>query len=125
MITSISSLLFYANDLDKTFEFYQKLGFKPKNEKGMVKFRVNWFEVTLIDKKIAEIKKYAEAELKGLGMFVYIKVADVDNFYDFAVKKGIKPSSSPKDWPWGNREFVIKDPNGYALVFFNKSKKKK
>lgn len=34
---------------------------------------------------------------------------------------GMKPSSEPRDWPWGRREFVLRDPDGYKLVFFKKA----
>ncbi len=50
-------------------------------------------------------------------------VENVDDYYKQLLDKGIKPSSEPKDWEWGNREFVVKDPDGYRLVFFNKVKK--
>ncbi len=121
MFKSISSLLFFVNDLEKTFEFYKTLGFDVEKSDGMVKFRVNWFEMTFIDKEHSTFKSGFEGE-KGRGMFVYIKVEDVDKFYKFVIEKGIKPSGEPKDWDWGNREFVIKDPDGYRLVFFNKVK---
>jgi len=26
-------------------------------------------------------------------------------------------------WPWGKREFVVKDPDGYKLVFFSPVRK--
>ena len=55
-------------------------------------------------------------------MFVYISVDDVDEFYRGLAQKGLKPSSEPRDWPWGNREFVIRDPDGYKLVFFKRNK---
>lgn len=121
MIKSISSLLFYSNDLKKTFKFYKTLGFDVENKDGMVSFYVNWFQITFIDKEHSEFKQGFEGEL-GRGMFTYVKVDDVDEFYKFVVGKGIKPVSKPKDWPWGNREFVVKDPDGYRLVFFNKIK---
>jgi len=47
-------------------------------------------------------------------------VDDADASYQEVVAKGIKPSSEPRDWPWGNREFVVRDPDGYKLVFFQK-----
>lgn len=124
MIKSIASLLFYSKSLTKTSEFYKKLGFSIENKVGMVGFRVNWFEVNFIDKTHSTFKSGFDGE-KGRGMFVYIKVDDVDEFYKKIVKKGIKPYGEPKNWPWGNREFVVKDPDGYRLVFFNKAKKSK
>jgi catechol 2,3-dioxygenase-like lactoylglutathione lyase family enzyme len=42
------------------------------------------------------------------------------------VKLGIfelkPPATEPRDWEWGNREFIIKDPDGYKLCFSQKSK---
>ncbi len=121
MIKSISSLLFFSKNLKRTSEFYKALGFKPEIKDSMVSFYVNWFSVNFIDKKHSEFKSGFEGDL-GRGMFIYMKVDDVDKFYKFVLKKGIKPASIPRDWPWRNREFVVKDPDGYRLVFFNKIK---
>jgi hypothetical protein len=33
---------------------------------------------------------------------------------------GITPSTEPKDWPWGQREFVVRDPDRYKPVFYLK-----
>ena len=121
MFKSIASLLFYSTDLDKTYEFYETLGFEPQKKDGMVIFFVNWFQVGFIDKAHSMFKDGFSAD-KGNGMFVHVKVEDVDSYYKFVTEKGIKPSSEPRDWEWGNREFVIKDPDGYRFVFFNKSK---
>jgi len=57
---------------------------------------------------------------KGAGLYLYISVDNVDKFYKKLLSKKLKPSSAPRDWPWGNREFVIRDPDGYKLVFFKR-----
>lgn len=114
MITSISSIYFYSNDLDKTFDFYKLLGFDVKKETGLVTFYVNWFRVDFVDQK--------HSDIKDPGMFTRVKVEDVDEFYNFVVKKGIKEVSKPKDMEWGTREFIVKDPDGYSWVFFSKAK---
>jgi len=51
---------------------------------------------------------------------VNISVQSVDEFYEAMLAKGLKPSSEPLDFPWGRREFVLADPDGYKLVFFSK-----
>lgn len=56
----------------------------------------------------------------GAGIFVYLSVENVDEFYKNLLSKGIKPVSAPRDWPSGNREFVIRDPDNYKLVIFKK-----
>ena len=57
---------------------------------------------------------------KGAGLYLYISVDNVDKFYKKLLSKKLNPSSAPRDWPWGNREFVIRDPDGYKLVFFKR-----
>src|SRR5258708_1906687 len=75
MIKSISSLLFYSNDLDKTFEFYKSLVFEvEKDEKtGVVSFYVNWFSVNFIDREHSTFKSGFDGEL-GRGMFTYVNI---------------------------------------------------
>jgi len=43
---------------------------------------------------------------------------NVDAKYAELVAAGITPRSEPRDWPWGNREFIVKDPDGYKLCFW-------
>jgi catechol 2,3-dioxygenase-like lactoylglutathione lyase family enzyme len=126
-IKSISGLLFCVKDLDDTKEFYEKLGFRFASEtEGYLKGYINWFWVEFVplDKveptlfqKIADIE---DVKGKGAGLFIELNVDNVDEFYDELKSKGLKPSSEPRDWPWGRREFVLRDPDGYKLVFFQK-----
>jgi len=62
--------------------------------------------------------------VKGLGIFTYVEVEDVDAYFKFLKENGIRMSSEPRDWPWGKREFVVRDPDGYKLVFYSPVKKK-
>jgi uncharacterized glyoxalase superfamily protein PhnB len=55
---------------------------------------------------------------KGRGMYIYVRVNDVNQIYKQFVKDGIKPYTEPRDWSWGNREFIIKDPDSYKLCFW-------
>ena len=120
MIKNIPSILFYTNDIAKTKQFYATLGFPVTHDKNMLAIIVDSFTMNFIDAASATIVKEADREPKGLGMFVYVEVDNVDEYYRVIREKSITPSSEPRDWPWGNREFALKDPNGYTLVFFNK-----
>lgn len=80
-----------------------------------------WIKLCVVDKEShPDFQKEAHLDHKGSGVFLSIKVDDADASYQEVVAKGIKPSSEPRDWPWGNREFVVRDPDGYKLVFFQK-----
>lgn len=131
MMKSVSGVVCYVKDAAKTADFYEKLGFTfKKREADYVSVRLNWFWIDFVPadtEQKPEFKKEATAEKKGTGMFLYISVDDVDAFYQALLDKGLQPSSEPRDWPvglpdgrQGNREFVIRDPDGYKLVFFKK-----
>jgi catechol 2,3-dioxygenase-like lactoylglutathione lyase family enzyme len=125
-LVSISGVVAYVEDVAKTAAFYESLGFIVYlQETDRVSVRLNWFWIDFHEAakdKGTEFEKEANLQPKGAGEWLYIKVTDIDDYYQELLKKGLKPSSEPRDWSWGNREFVIRDPDGYKLAFFQKSK---
>jgi catechol 2,3-dioxygenase-like lactoylglutathione lyase family enzyme len=121
---SISGITCYVKDLGKTAEFYEAIGFRRgKEEPDRVTFYVNWFFVTFIAQdreEDTELRKEAQLPSKGSGLFLYIKVDDVEDFHKAVLAKGMKPLREPKVRPSGNREFILRDPDGYKLAFFQK-----
>lgn len=123
-LKSVAGIVCYVNDLDKTAEFYETLGFQIKTrEQNHLTIYLNWFwmdfQLISLESK-PEFQKEANSKDKGAGIYLYISVENVDDFYKNLISKGLKPSSKPRDWPWGNREFVIRDPDGYKLVIFKR-----
>ena len=124
---SISGIVSYAKDLAKTAEFYETLGFViTEKTSKKISIRLNWFWVDFHLQETEdnpEFRKEANVEPKGGGTYLYVSVEDVDTFYKEVLEKNLQPSSEPRNWPWGNREFALRDPDGYKLVFFQKLKK--
>ncbi len=122
-LKSVSGVAFYVKDLDKTATFYETLGFEiKKREQDHITIYLNWYwmEFWLADnEETSEFQKEANLA-KGARIFIYVSVDNVDKFYKGMIAKGLQPSSEPRDWPTGNREFVIRDPDGYKLVFFKR-----
>jgi catechol 2,3-dioxygenase-like lactoylglutathione lyase family enzyme len=123
-VNSISGITCYVEDLSRTAEFYEALGFRRgKEEPDRLTFYVNWFFVTFIaqdHEDDAELRKEAELPNRGSGLFLYIKVDDVEEFHKAVLSEGMKPAGEPEVRPSGNREFVLRDPDGYKLAFFQK-----
>lgn len=121
---SVAALTLYVKDPLASADFYGQLGFiVTKRSPGHSTVRLNWFKIDLIGQageQKEEFKDEALAEPKGSGIYIDCSVANVDEYYEGVVANGMKPSSEPRDWPWGNREFVLRDPDGYKLVFFQK-----
>lgn len=123
-VKSLSGLVCYVKDLEKTWQFYQDLGFRPgKKDETFASVYINWFWIEFVaidNEEKAAFQKEAHANPKGGGLYINISVENVDEFYKEALAKGMKPSTEPRDWPHGRREFVLRDPDGYKLVFFEK-----
>jgi catechol 2,3-dioxygenase-like lactoylglutathione lyase family enzyme len=123
-VNSISGINCYVRDLSRTAAFYEELGFRRgKEEPDRLTFYVNWFFVTFIDENHAEdAERQGNAPLtnKGSGLTLHIKVDSIDDFHSGVVARGMNPGSEPQKRHGGGREFVLRDPDGYQLVFFEK-----
>jgi catechol 2,3-dioxygenase-like lactoylglutathione lyase family enzyme len=109
-IKSISGIVFYVSNLKKSKKFYEGLGFRFGTPKGdYITAYINWFWIEL-----------RPGEKKEGGTATQISVDSVDEFYEDVKSKGLKPEDVPKDIPQGRREFMLRDPDGYKLVFFTK-----
>jgi catechol 2,3-dioxygenase-like lactoylglutathione lyase family enzyme len=121
---SAAGIVCYVKDVEETAQFYETLGFQLKTrEPSRVTAYLNWFWIDFlsIDKEERqEMKEEATLGNKGAGLFLYLSVENVDDAYNELLEKGLKPSSEPQNRPGGIREFVLRDPDGYKLVFFKK-----
>jgi catechol 2,3-dioxygenase-like lactoylglutathione lyase family enzyme len=110
---SISALVYKVADMDKTLAFYEGLGFRiAKNDGQMAIVYVNWFS--------AEFHLSGDVDTSPKdGPLVLVSV-DVDAFYEAAVAAGYQPESELQKTVNGRREFSLRDPNGYLMVFFEK-----
>jgi uncharacterized glyoxalase superfamily protein PhnB len=117
----LNSALLYVSDLLKTQEFYTKIGATVTvlDDKS-ISVDIGGFELQCFDQMKVMFAGDANIKGKGIGVFFYIVVDDIDATFESFVQKGVKTSTEPKDWEWGNREFVVKDPDGYKFVFYNK-----
>jgi catechol 2,3-dioxygenase-like lactoylglutathione lyase family enzyme len=113
-----------VTDLNKTADFYEKLGLQiKKRENNRLIIYLNWYRIDFVkieETDRADLRKEAALENKGAGVFLYFSVDNVDETYEEMISLGLTPETKPKDEHWGNREFVIRDPDGYKLVIFKR-----
>jgi catechol 2,3-dioxygenase-like lactoylglutathione lyase family enzyme len=114
----------YVKDLDKTAGFYEKLGLVIKERKSdRLIIYLNWYRIDFVvrdTESMPEIQKEADSAHKGDGVFLYFSVDDVDETYKEVLALGLQPASEPQDMSWGNREFTVRDPDGYKVVLFKR-----
>lgn len=119
MIKRLHSNLYLASSLSKTAEFYKKIGFDVDVSEESVLIKPDDFGLEFMDEAHLQIPNESGATPKGLGIYTYVEVDDVDAHFELVKKNGIEPRAEPKTWPWGKREFVVKDPDGYKIVFYS------
>jgi len=121
---NIAGVVCYVKDLKSTKKFYETLGFTVKlHSPGAAQAHLSGFWINFLAQgreTKAEFKREAKLKDKGAGLYLYIGVENVDKYFEMLCKKKLKPSSAPRNWPWGNREFALRDPDGYKLIFFKK-----
>ena len=119
MLRKLDSLVLYVTDTHKTADFYQKLGFEIATEEdNFTLAKLGDFELHCSDKISIDFPEESDVKLKGAGISICIDVENIDEYFKNLKEKGLKPFSEPQDKPWGNKEFDIRDPDGYKLVFY-------
>jgi uncharacterized glyoxalase superfamily protein PhnB len=118
----VTDLLFWVQENKVSEKFYKKLGFGvPESDDRHSMVELDGFRIILVSMRDEdEFARDAIAAEKGRGVYVYLKVDDVDVKYDRLVQAGFKPYTKPRNWEWGNREFILKDPDGYRFCFWQK-----
>ena len=110
-LISVSSLLYYVNDLEKTQKFYEDVGFQFDKGKDKVVTYLNWFSIEF---------RQADQPQQDSGELVYIKVDSVEEMLERLKARGITPEGEPQNVGAGVTELLVRDPDGYKLVFFQK-----
>ena len=126
MIKAVNRIGLYVHDTAASVSFYKDLGFEVVSDDGSVaEMKLGDVRIQFVAQETAEgmdesFQKDAFGEPKGTGVYINIEVEQIDDYYQQLKQAGIKPSTEPRDWPWGQREFVVRDPDRYKLVFYQK-----
>lgn len=111
-LISVSSLLYYVQDVAKTKPFYETIGFQFEKKDDRVVTYLNWFSI--------EFRQAEKPMDNACGEVVYIKVSSLDELQAKLKTNGIKTDGEPQDVGGGVRELQVRDPDGYRLTFFEK-----
>ena len=117
-------LLFWVADNKISEKFYRKLGFnilKSDDEMSIAELGDMKIElVTMRDEDEFTHDSMNQANW-GRGVYFYLKSDDVDAECERLTKLKLNVITKPRDWPWGRREFIVKDPDGYKFCIWQSS----
>lgn len=111
-IEMISAITLATHDMARAVAFYAGLGFAMRYggpASTFTSFHAGGGYINLIAAP-------PEQKWGQWGRFI-VYVSDVDAMYAHALAAGFTPEFSPRDAPWGERYFHIKDPDGHELSF--------
>jgi len=111
-IEAISAVTLATADMARAVRFYRSLGFRLRyggEGAAFSSFHAGEGFLNLI----------ADPPSPAGGWWgrVIFHVADVDGLYRTALALGLTPEAPPRDAPWGERYFHLRDPDGHALSF--------
>jgi len=115
-IKALEMLFLEVDNLEESIDFYSTgLGFKvdqhkPEHDPPMTTLSAGRLRLTIAQRPNLMSKR-------GKGIYFFLTVEDVDEFYEFLVAGGIEVFDPPQDGGWGGRFFAVVDPNGYRLFF--------
>lgn len=116
-----TNILLWVQENKLSEKFYKKLGFEVTTSTDEYsEIVVDGLQITLVNMRDDEVfNGDSLSGAKGKGMYIYLLVDDVDIEHRRQLGLGLAPASEPRNWSWGNREFILKDPDGYKLCFWH------
>lgn len=118
-----------VTNLDNTIKFYETCGFKIEYDRPESRFAfMSLGEIQFMFCELKEENKWETGKLEypfGRGINFQLEVDNVDKIYTSLKNEGY-PIMIEMDENWyrqddkllGNKEFLVQDPDGYLLRFF-------
>lgn len=110
---------FFVPDVSEAARFYvEALGFQPiRVEFAFAVLRLGDSIVMLADQQMYGGMGGSAAPERGAFVDIRIIVPDVDAVYDRCVERGVMVVHEIADRPYGLRDFIVRDLNGFRLRF--------
>jgi catechol 2,3-dioxygenase-like lactoylglutathione lyase family enzyme len=121
LASKLEAIVVYAESVKKSLEFYRRLGFTVEEirpdygaiDLGGLSLKVHEERTETLD----ELRVAAAIRPRGASLFLYSRVPDIDLWYQ--QHADATPYEAPRDRPWGRREVLVVDPDGFQLMFYS------
>lgn len=129
-----------VKSINKSLNFYSSFGLKPifaygnknftskfkdicpsvKENYNGVTFKVGGSLLEIADGHIAVKKSTFKENIESSKISAMLHVKSLDKIMSICKEKTFKIFVDPKSYPWGTKEMVVKDPDGFVLVFIER-----
>ena len=114
-VTALSAVTLIVADMAASTAFYETLGFQPifgGPNAAFTSYRAGSGYLNLMLSR----GQHNPAAAANWGRAIFY-VDDVDHFHARAAANGLQPQFPPRDAPWRERYFHIRDPDGHEISF--------
>lgn len=114
--------LLFSSNLIETQKAFEQIGATTKEvEYRKYVCEIGDYELHFCldtEEKIPEYKTIAHQTPRGYGIIFYIGIENLEEVYQKAQNIPGRILNEIADQPWGCREFLWQDPNGYYFAFY-------
>lgn len=104
---SLTGLTLHVKDVEQSLEFYKKIP-----DARVIVHRPGHFALMMIGKGQLGLLRHDEGKFH-----VEIDTPSLEAMHDALCANGLKPETPPEDRSWGQRDFLLIDPDGNMLEF--------
>ncbi len=109
---------FFVRDIERSIAFYERLGFTVvRQEPDFAVIALREDVHVLLAAEAHTSRERWNVSARGVGLNIRIMVDDVDAVYQRAKAAGAPISQEIADRDYGLRDFIVADPDGFALRF--------
>lgn len=109
----------FAYGSKKHLAQFRDISAAPEKYNGVV-FKIGESVIELADGHMAVKKEIFKYQIPNSKVSAMVSVDSLDEVLSIAKENNIPIAVSPRIFPWGTKEIVIKDPDGFVLVFIEK-----
>ncbi len=118
---ALETVVGYVSSVAESAAFYERLGFRIHRESSdyaLVELGATTLKLHQEDAETLEEFQIASAvRPRGASLYFYFEVPDIDSW--FADHRDATSYSAPRERPWGKREVLVIDPDGYNSIFYS------
>jgi catechol 2,3-dioxygenase-like lactoylglutathione lyase family enzyme len=118
--------MFTTTKLEETTHFYVSLGFRLVFANDFY-VHLEWpgtpYQLGYLLPNHPTQQTCFRKPFRGEGFFLGLETKGVDDIREKLWSKGIPVLFEPRDEPWGDRHFAVRDPNGVVLDIIDPSRR--
>ncbi|MBI2356670.1 VOC family protein [Candidatus Dojkabacteria bacterium] len=121
---NLKAIFAYGNEewTEKVKGDFPEIGTAPEKYQGCT-FEIGNSLLEVADGHIAVKPEVFKEEIPSSKVSAMIDTDSIDEIVQICAKNNFEIASEPKEYYWGTREVVVKDPDGFILVFREPLKK--